>query len=66
MLHIVYDCKLDRPACAVVAAGFGVDSSPYLSKFDADKWVTAPTPDMAIYPITPEQVDILAKRVNSA
>jgi hypothetical protein len=63
-MKIAYDCKLDRPGCAIVQAGF--DATPGIANdFLAEEWLLHPTPDMRLYEVTYEQLRVLIKRVNA-
>jgi len=53
-MKLAYDITLKRPACALLAAALGADIA-LVHSFNADTWVTHPTPDMKVYEITPEQ-----------
>jgi hypothetical protein len=59
-MKIAYDCQLKRPACVLVAAGMGADSS-LAQHFNTQDWLLAPTPDMAVYECTPDQLAKLVK-----
>ncbi len=55
IMKIAYDCELKRPACALVAAGMGADST-LAQYFHPQDWLLSPTPTMAVYECTPEQL----------
>jgi hypothetical protein len=52
---VAYDTELFRPACVLVAAALGADSRA-ASAFDTKYWLLAPTPGMAVFNTTPEQL----------
>ena len=62
-MKIAFDIKLMKPACVLVAAGMGADSR-VAQRFDTDDWLLSPTPDMAVYEITEEQLQQLIGRMN--
>lgn len=66
MRRVVYDIKLMRPACVLVAASFGVN--PEVNRqFDTQDWLLSPTPDMKVYPIeSDEQLAQLIKMTRDA
>lgn len=43
---LVYDVDLRAPACVLIQAAYGCDSSGALRYFDAAHWLLAPTPGM--------------------
>lgn len=64
---IAFDCVLVRPGCALVQVGLGATIPNHdLVRFNPGTWLTAPTENMAIYDVTPEQLEILVERVNAA
>ena len=57
---IAYDTTRRRPGCVNVAAALGADTDlPQL--FPDDWWLTYPTPEMKVFPVTDEQVAALLK-----
>ena len=48
---IAYDTKLMQPGCAIIAAGMGADTV-VASAFNVKLWLTHPTDDMQVLPIT--------------
>jgi hypothetical protein len=47
--RIVFDTKLERPACVLLQVGLGGD--PKLAHlFPTETWLLAPTPDMHAFP----------------
>jgi len=62
---IAFDVELMRPACVLVAAGYGADSS-VPSLFPTDSWLLHPTDDMAVFEITDDQLEILVARVEQS
>lgn len=59
MKTILYDVKLRRPACILLQVAVGASvTTDDLSRFTAE-WLTSPTPDMAKYEVTPEQLSRL-------
>jgi len=60
-MKLAFDITLMRPACPLVAAGMGADTSA--SKlFPAELWLTTPTDDMKVYQTSPEQLAYLIAR----
>lgn len=54
-MKIAYDCKLYRPACVLLQAALGGEQ--YVAyAFEPRHWLVSPTPDMAVYEATPEQL----------
>lgn len=60
-MKIVFDTKLRRPGCALLQAAYGgtIPNSVFGIKFPSETWLTSPTPDMAAYDVTVEQLDQL-------
>lgn len=57
-MKIVFDVKLKRPGCALLQAAYG--GTPGIHRyFPVETWLLAPTPDMAAYEATPEQLEKL-------
>lgn len=63
-MKVAFDIKLKRPACVLVAAGLGADSSA-ASRFDTKDWLLHPTPDMQVFETTEEQLAQLVEMVES-
>lgn len=62
---IAFDIELMKPACVLVAAGYGADSSiPHM--FPTDSWLLAPTDNMGVFEVTDEQLKILVDRVEQS
>lgn len=59
-MKIAYDLVLKRPACVLIAVAMGADRDTALA-FDTADWLVGLTPDLKLYEITPEQLDILIK-----
>lgn len=55
MRKLVIDVKLMRPACVLLQACLGGDSSVLSRHFDAEDWLTSPTKDMRMVRGTDEQ-----------
>ena len=64
-MKIAYDIKLMKPACVLVAAGFGADSS-LAHEFDANDWLLSPTDDMQVYDVTEDQLKQLIQKTEAA
>jgi hypothetical protein len=61
--RMVFDLTLKRPACVLLQAAYGCDSSiPHL--FNTDTWLLAPTDDMRIYCITGNDLKQAVAMVN--
>lgn len=58
MNQIVFDVELRRPACVLLQAAYGVDSS-VVYDFPANTWLTFPTKGMRVYEATDEQIEKL-------
>jgi hypothetical protein len=58
---IVFDIQQMRPGCALIQAIMG-GSPGVLNNFPAECWLDAPTPGMALYNVTDEQLNILIER----
>jgi len=61
-IKIVFDITLGRPACALLQAAMGGDQV-VAQAFPSEAWLLTPTPDMALYEVTPEQLQALAARL---
>jgi hypothetical protein len=64
-MNVAFDVKLMRPACVLVAAAMGADLE-CASQFHAEDWLLAPTPDMEVYGVTPDQLAQLVEKVSNA
>lgn len=64
-MRVAFDVNLGRPGCVLVAALMGCDTR-WLGRVPSSTWLTVPTEDMAVYEATPEQVDILVRRLNAS
>jgi hypothetical protein len=54
-VKIVFDTKLRRPACVLLQAAYGAE--PHIAEnFDPETWLLAPTPDMAMFDVNPNQL----------
>ena len=62
--RIVFDAKLMRPGCVLLQAAAGCDYT-LAYKFPPKSWLEAPTPDMRVYPLTPEILAALVRKVNA-
>ena len=63
-MKIVYDARLKRPGCVLLQAMGG--NVPNFSKlFPSESWLVAPTPDMKLYDVTPEQLKRLVEIAES-
>lgn len=60
-MKIAYDIKQMRPGCVLVAAGMGADIEP-CHAFDVEDWLLAPTPDMKVYEIKPDELKKLVQK----
>ena len=56
--RIVYDPVLKRPACVLLQAAYGCDSS-LSHQFDTEDWLLAPTENMGVMEVTEEQLALL-------
>ena len=64
---IAFDCKLRRPGCVLIQAGLGGLSGALFSDyFPEETWLLFPTDDMAVYPVTEEQLAILSEMAKNA
>ncbi len=59
-MKIAYDTKLMRPGCAILQSALG-GSPEVKTLFPAETWLQAPTPDMNVYEVTPDQLEKLVK-----
>lgn len=54
-MRIAYDGMLRRPGCVLLQAAMGGDVAA-AELFPVETWLLAPTPDMAVYTVTREQL----------
>lgn len=64
-MKVAYDIKLMRPACVILAAGLGADREASVA-FNSDYWLTFPTPNMGVYEVTEQQLEILIAKTIAA
>jgi hypothetical protein len=64
-MKIVYDTTLMRPGCAILQAAYGADVS-IARMFNSQDWLTNPTPDMGVYEVTKEQLELLIAKTEKA
>jgi hypothetical protein len=57
---IVYDAVLRRPGCVLLQVTMGGTVPDFAQRFAGTDWLTEPTPDMKLYEVTAEQLDILS------
>jgi len=62
-IRLLFDTKLMRPGCVLLQAVAGCDTYRLSDLFDAETWLTHPTPDMKRLTGTPEQWRELAALV---
>ncbi len=57
-MRIAFDVRLRRPGCVLVQAALGasVPGTLFQRHFPHETWLTAPTDDMQVYPVTEEQL----------
>ena len=60
-MTIAFDIQQMRPGCALIQAIMG-GSPGVLRDFPAECWLDVPTPGMALYNVTAEQLTILVDR----
>ncbi len=67
-MKIVYDVTLMQPGCVLLQAALGgsVPNERFAKLFDTGSWLLAPTPDMACYPVTEEQLERLSVMTKKA
>lgn len=53
--RIVFDTELRRPACVLIQAAMGGDTG-IANRFPSETWLIYPTPAMAVFPVTDEQI----------
>jgi len=54
---ILYDAKLRRPCCVLLAACAGTTGAE--RRFPSESWLTFPTDDLKCYQVTDDQLDLL-------
>lgn len=61
-MRIAFDTKLRRPGCVLVQAALGasVPGTLFQLHFPHETWLTSPTDDMRVYPVTEEQLGKLS------
>lgn len=57
-MKLAFDIELMRPACVLVAAGMGADST-VPARFPTESWLLSPTSDMKVYETSDEQLNAL-------
>lgn len=62
-VRILYDAKLTRPGCVLLAALAGTERA-VLHRMD--NWLLAPTPDMKVYEVTAAELEALVTITNRA
>jgi hypothetical protein len=63
--RLLYDAKLKRPGCVLLAAAYGCDTS-VCHRFPPGSWLTYPTPDMRVYEGTGEEIGRLVEITEKA
>jgi hypothetical protein len=63
-LKIAYDPSLKRPGCVLLQGALGGNIPDFPLLFPPDTWLLAPTPGMALYPVSPQQLDYLVQLAN--
>lgn len=65
MITLVYDPILRKPGCALLQAVYGATILPFdLHRMDG--WLLAPTDDLKLYGVTPEQLEHLILVTNDS
>lgn len=65
-MKIVFDPKLCRPGCIILQAlGGDVPSLTFHRLFPTETWLTHPTPDMKLFEVTGDQLEILSRKVKA-
>ena len=61
-MRIVFDPKLRRPGCVLLQSAMGgtLTNARLEMLFPVETWLLAPTPDMRAFPVTDEQLTVLA------
>lgn len=62
---IAYDIEEMKPGCAIIQSDLGATSG-IAGHFDSRHWLTAPTPGMRLYPVTPDQLAQLVEMTEKA
>ena len=63
-LRVVFDTKLMKVGCVLLQAMMGGLSTDELHRhFDPKHWFVTPTPDMALYAISQEELKLLGQTV---
>lgn len=64
---IAYDCERKQPGCVLIQAAMSATIPNYvlMKHFDTSDWLLTPTDDMAVYPITDDQLPILAAKTRN-
>lgn len=63
-MKLCFDIKLRRPGCVLIAAAMGAESR-LASQFKTETWLLAPTPDLKVYEVTPEEFAKILEKVNA-
>jgi hypothetical protein len=67
MYTIAFSVSKRRPGCILLQVAFGADLSPrFHTMFPSETWLVAPTDDMALYPVTEEQLVKLSDMAKQA
>jgi hypothetical protein len=64
MDKIAYDTKLKRPGCVLLQAAMGCKPE-VAHPFEPSTWLIHPTPDLKVYPLTPEILEKLVIMTNT-
>ena len=64
-MTLVYDIEKRRPACALIQAGNGCDSS-LAYRFPTESWLLGPTEGMCKVEVNEEQLEALIKATTDA
>ena len=63
-MKIAFDINEMKPGCVLLQATF--DCDPHIAhKFKTEHWLLAPTPEMKVYELTPQQLEILVDKVEA-
>lgn len=66
-MMILYDTVKLRPGCPILQAAAGCDPALVMQNFESDTWLTTPTLDLKVYPLSgPAQLSMLAKITHNA
>lgn len=67
-MKIVYDITTMQPGCVLLQAALGgtVPNTRFQQLFPSEHWLIAPTPNMACYPVTEEQLEKLSAMTKKA